>query len=229
LTSAIIKSGHPSAQAAVRALSSSAPVAVARPSREDEERRAFQARVAALEEGLREREKAIAGLRGELESAFEKGRKAGQAEGLAAANRKETERLALLEKAALAAEAKFAESLVSLERLASLLARDSLDLVLGNSEYRREILTAIVAKEVAKVEKSSLVEIALSAHDFPDKRTLPTFAKKTGAAATLFTTHPDLASGSCLVRLKLGSLDIGLNQQWGAVRARLAEIAEPLA
>jgi flagellar assembly protein FliH len=226
--SAIIKSGHPSAQAVVRALISPAPVPVARPSREDEERRAFQARIAALEEASRERDKAIAALRNELETAFEKGRKAGHAEGLAAANKRETERFALIEKTAVAAEAKFAESLVSLERLASLLARDSLDLILGNSEYRREILTAIIAKEVAKIEKSSLVEIAVSAHDFPDKRLLPTLAKKTGVGAILFATHPDLVSGSCLVRLKLGSLDIGLNQQWGAVRARLAEIAEPL-
>jgi flagellar biosynthesis/type III secretory pathway protein FliH len=228
--SAIIKSGSTAGLAAVRSLSSVNALASRKvPSKEDEERERLLRRVSVLEGESVQRDAAIADLRAEIDAAFARGKAAGREDGLAEAERREAERLSLLEKAMGEAGRDLAGSLSSLERLAALLARDSLEVILGDPAYRQELLAALIAKQVAQVEKSALVEISVSVDDFPTRSSLSDIAGKAGLGARIFATSADIAPGGCTMRFRLGSQEIGIDQQWGAVRERLAELSLPVA
>jgi flagellar biosynthesis/type III secretory pathway protein FliH len=225
--SAVIKSGDASAHSLVRPVlfAHAGPQKVR--SEEDEERERVQRRLAALESEIRQRDSEIAGLRGEIDAAYARGKSQGHMEGLAAAERRESERLALLENASRHASAIFESTLESLERLATLLARDVLEMILGDSDHRRDAVAKIMRAEVAKIEKSALVEIAVSAEDFPDKRALSAALKRTGIPPGVAVVALDLPGGSCEMKLRLGRQDVGINQQWGVLRERLTELSLP--
>jgi flagellar biosynthesis/type III secretory pathway protein FliH len=226
--SAIIKSSSAQGLSSVRPL----PVANIVPldevrSKEEAERERLQKRIAILEGDLRQSETANAGLRAEVEATFVQGKAQGHEEGFAAAEKREGERLSLLESALHDGLEVLATSLASLERLSLLLARDALEIILGDPDYRREILEKIIASQVAKIEKAALVEIAVSAEDFPEKRPLSALAKRSGIGSATMVASSDISSGNCLMKLRLGSQEIGLQQQWGALRDRFAELSLP--
>lgn len=226
--SAVIKSGDASARSLVRQIlfANAGPPQKVR-SEDDEVRERMQRRLAALESEIRQRDGEIAGLHREVEAAYARGKVQGHTEGLAAAERRDSERFALLETASRRASAVFENALVSLERLSALLARDALDIILGDSDHRKEALAKIIRAEVAKIEKSALVEIAVSAEDFPDKRALTAALKRAGVLPGVAVTVLDLPGGSCEMKLRLGRQDVGVNQQWGVLRERLTELSSP--
>ena len=193
---------------------------------EDESDRLSQ-RIVALEAELHQREATISRLHGEVEDALTRGKEEGRKEGLAAADDRQNERLRVLENGLERAQDEFAASLASLERLAALLARDCLDIMFGDSEYREEMLGGLIAAQMAKIEKSALLAVVLSQQDFADKSALTKFAKRTGVAAMRFSLDADLPSGACLMRLKLGNHEIGIGQQWGVLRDHLNELSLP--
>lgn len=224
--SGLIKSDSAMGLSAVRPLPR--PTAAdTRPSPEEDERRRLRQHVSALEKELAQRDLAITRLRDDVDEAHRQGKAAGYQSGLADAETRDADRLAALEKAMTRAAAELKESLSSLERLSTLLARDGLDMVLGDPDYRGEILAKIIAAEVAKIEKSALVEIRLSQEDFADEGELSDLAKRVGVAPTMLLATDELSSGGCVMKLRLGQQEIGLRQQWSVLRARLEELAAP--
>jgi flagellar biosynthesis/type III secretory pathway protein FliH len=225
--SAVIKSGDASARSLVRPVlfAHTGPQKVR--SEDEEERERLQRRLATLEGEIRQRDGEIVKLRGDIEAAYASGKTQGHTEGLAAAERREGERLSVIESASRYASTAFESALESLERLSTLLARDALDIILGDSDHRREALLKIVRAEVAKIEKSALIEIAVSADDFPDKRALSAALKRAGIPSGVAVTAQNLPGGSCEMKLRLGHQDVGINQQWGALRERLTELSLP--
>lgn len=230
--SAIIKSGNITDLSTVRpigALRSIAPTAAI--SRHDEELDRLRRRIAELDGGLRQRDEAIGVLRTDVDRAFKEGKTEGHAEGhkagLAEAEDRQSERLSLLENAMQRAHAELADGLSSLERLSALLAQECLDKILGSPDDRVELLRLIIGTQIDKIDKAMLVDIELSRQDFPDDNALAALKEKIDASAFTLTVSADMPSGGCVMRLRLGRTDVGINQQWGVLRNLLTEMALP--
>jgi hypothetical protein len=221
--SKVIKADDYAALGAVRVLPTSIPF----PKKEDEERDRLRKRLVTLEDEVRQREETIATLRAEIPLAFERGKAEGEADGLGRAVGREAERLSLLEGAMGRANADLSANLSSLERLAPLLARDCLDIILGDAQWRSESIGKILATKMVGIEKSALVEIIVSTDDFPDDNNLSALAQKAGIHAAIVRASADIASGDCQMRFRLGEEEIGIRQQWNVLCAKLDELSFP--
>jgi flagellar biosynthesis/type III secretory pathway protein FliH len=191
----------------------------------DEERERLERRCDFLEAELRQREQVFSATRLEVTEAFARGRNEGHRDGLAEAERKDAERLSALKEAIETAQAELAERFRSLDRLALLVAKDCLDKMLDDPDYRQDILRGLITAQAAKLEASALLSVVVSAEDFPDGSELAAFAEQIGLAATQINASRELVSGACTMQLRLGALEIGLNQQWGAISDVLGQLA----
>lgn len=223
--SGIIKAMDPTGHAAVRPLTKVMPPPIVSP--QDEERERLRGRVAQLEAELRQRDVVIAGLRSEVDLALERGKTEGRAAGLQAADDRQAERLAILETGVRHARVHLDESLASLERLAAALAGECLETVLGDRKYRSQTVRKILAAQCAKIEKSALLAVELSSADFSDTEALADIERDIAPSQAALSARAEIPSGGCRMVLRLGQMDVGLDQQWGTLRDLLAEIASP--
>ncbi|HWA90275.1 MAG TPA: hypothetical protein VG889_09590 [Rhizomicrobium sp.] len=196
------------------------------PSPLEEERGRLVQRIAALESEIAQRDATITELRAEIPRALEKGLAEGRAIGFSEAQDRQSERLALLGISLGKAQADFKESLGALDRLAALLTRECLDVILGDPKHRAQSVRKIVTGQIAKIEKSSVVAIELSKADFPDDEALAEVARENGLAAAAFSANDGMKPGGCRIALKLGTLEVGLDRQWTSLAAVLNNIAE---
>jgi flagellar biosynthesis/type III secretory pathway protein FliH len=223
----VIKSGNLAGLSSVRPIASQAQAAVVALQRQDEERERLHRRIAGLESELRERDVAIDVLRKDVERAFEEGTAKGHAAGLADAEDKQNDRLGRLEASARKAQEGVAAGLVSLERLAALLARECVDKVLGNAQDRADLIGYIIAVQLAKIDKSMLLAVEVSREDFADDEALAALAQRLAPLTVVIEANGEMASGACAMRLRLGRLSVGIDQQWGALKELLTQMAEP--
>ena len=221
--SRVIKSLDLVGHAEVRALARAAPLAVASP--QDEERERFRTRIAQLESELRQRDLAAASLRADIDTARETGRSEGRAAGVREAEDRQAARLTLLEQNLRGARDKLDECFAALGRLAMLVAQECLDTILGDPEYRADALRAIVAKQLTQIEKPALLAIEVSGTDFPDAASLAAIEGEVAPHRVAVRANAEIAVGGCRMTLRLGRMDIGIDQQWGTLRALLGEIA----
>lgn len=222
--SALIKSGNTIDLSAVRALAVLRAEKPAVSAVEEERERAGQ-QVAALQAALQAREAEIRVLHDEIVAAHARGLDEGRLAGRSEAEDRQAARVALLERSLEQARGDLGEGIKSLEQLAALLARDCLDVMIGNPEYRTELVSEIVRAQVARVEKSMLIDIKLSPDDFADAQVLAAVAERAGADTRSLSTSPKMTSGACVMTLRLGKMDVGLSRQWGVLREALDEIA----
>jgi flagellar biosynthesis/type III secretory pathway protein FliH len=193
----------------------------------DEERDNFLQRIAKLEERLHVRDAEIGELRLSIIGAREDGLEQGYESGLAAAHDRQSERLALLEEAIQRAQADLVESLSALSRLSALLARDCVEIVLGSATDRIDFIGRIIESQVARIDRAMLVDVRVSRLDFPDEGEVATLIKRTGLATFNVLAADEMPSGSCTIALRLGSISVGIDQQWSVLRNLLGEMALP--
>lgn len=180
----------------------------------------------ALRKELALRDDAIAKLRDDVEEAHRRGQKEGFAQGRLEAETREQERLQLLEQASAKALEDLKLSLASTERIAALLTHQCLDKLFGETLSYGEIVHGLVRAQLDRLEQHAVVSIEVSSADFPDEEALQTLATRIGLGATLIKAREDRVSGSCVMQLRLGQLDLGLDRQWGGLRDLLLDIAE---
>jgi flagellar biosynthesis/type III secretory pathway protein FliH len=219
--SALIKSGTFADPSFVRPLTS-LPGSVS-PAEQERDRLAM--RIALLETELRQRDALAAELRAEAVKAFGDGKAHGRTLGLNEADTRDQERLSLMAATAERAHADLQESLSSLERLAALLARECLDIILGDANHRARALRKLLAVQMAKLEKSVVVEVAFSRRDFRTDEAVHAIAAEMELPAGMLTASDDLAPGACRMRLRLGQMEVGFDQQWGSLREVLDKVA----
>jgi flagellar biosynthesis/type III secretory pathway protein FliH len=174
--------------------------------------------------GLAERDAEIARLRDALAAASEAGRAEGRKAALDEATKLNARTLAVLQPAVQAALDRFAAALGSLDRLAALLARESLAIMIGEPGERAELLARMVALQVEAIEAAAILRIDVARTDFADPDTLAALA---GGTACEIRATDDLKSGDCTITLRLGALEIGIDQQWGRIADLLGTLAEP--
>jgi flagellar assembly protein FliH len=193
------------------------PVRAAEPPRPDPELARLREALAEAEQKLTEQDR----LLGEIPAAIEGALAEGEEKGRAQAAEREAERLAIIGKAAEQALAGYAEGMAELERLAALLARTCLDRMLLADAGRTETVAALLRGQLTRLETETAVRIQVSAEDFPSPEALAALAP----APCEIIASPSLREGDCTIQLQLGTLDIGIGQQWGALRDALEEMA----
>jgi flagellar assembly protein FliH len=214
--SVVLKSGSAALRAQVRPFGARTRVQEPEPPRPDPEAERLRAALAEAQAALAERDDVIAGIPARIEVALAEGEDTGRA----AAESKEAEQLDILDQAAKRALALYAEEIASLERLAPLLARTCLDKMLLDDAERVKTVSALLHGQLARLEAGAAVRIQVAAEDFPSAEALAGLAP----APCEIIPSPALKSGDCVIQLRLGALEIGIGQQWGALRATLEEM-----
>jgi flagellar biosynthesis/type III secretory pathway protein FliH len=218
--SAIIKSGDLDAAPHIRELS--ALRAAVTPQAEYQER--LLARIATLEADLRERNSKIEELRREVERTREASLAEGRKLGLADAEDRQADRIAVLEKAVGNAQGTLSSNLSSLERLAPLLAQDCLQIVFGDERKYPDLVGDVLKSRLKELERSAILRVEVSRNDFPDQAALEAL----GAYANIGTVELvgiEADPGSCVIALRLGRINVGLNQQWSTIGNVLGELS----
>jgi flagellar biosynthesis/type III secretory pathway protein FliH len=192
----------------------------------DPELLGLRADVEALTAQLAERDARLAELRAEAEAAFKKGEAAGRDAGLREAEDGNEKRLARLEAGIGQAQATFEDALAGLERLAPALAHEALAALLGQGDERPQLVAAVVRHQVQTLEARSLIEIEVSASDFPDDEAVAGLQGSLGSLGPIIHASVSLKSGDCRIRLKLGTLDVGLDRQWAELAGLLRDMSE---
>jgi flagellar biosynthesis/type III secretory pathway protein FliH len=214
--SAILKSGSASLEGRVRPLLAALPEEVPAA---DPERERLEAEVARLGAALAARDEAVARLQEEAAQAFAAGEAEGREAGLREADDRGAELLAAVEQGVEAASARFAKEMGALEALALLVARTCLERMLLASEERTQLVAELIRGQVAALGDGAVLRIQVSAQDFASAEALAQIPG--GGPNCEILSSEGLASGDCRIGLRLGGLDIGLGQQWGALRAEL--------
>ncbi len=111
-------------------------------------------------------------------------------------------------------------------RLAVMIASVGLERLLLCPEGHLSTLTALIAAQVRALDHSSLLRIKVSPEDFSDSKALAELALSCAIGAVLIEQAADLTAGDCIIQLTLGSIDVGLNQQWSAIRSLLESHAD---
>ena len=169
----------------------------------------------------------VADLRKQVEAAFRKGEAQGREAGQRAAEDASAARLARLENGIRQALDTFVQTLSGLEYLAPALARESLATLIGHGDTRAELVTATVGRHLRTLEAHSVLHVEVSQVDFQDDTALDALMQALGVPGLRVKAQPGLKSGDCRIQLKLGSLDVGLDQQCGRLGAMLAQMAVP--
>lgn len=216
--SALLKSGGAAARAKVRPLIAQPQAREPESPRPDPEVERLREELAEAQRKLAEQERII----GEIPAAIDGALAEGEEKGRAQVESNEAERLERLGEAVKQALALYADEMVGLERLASLLARTCLDRMLLTDQGRAETVAALLHAQLARLEAGAAVRIQVSAEDFPSPESLAALAP----APCEIIASSSLKPGECQVRLQLGTLEVGIGQQWGALRAALEEMAQ---
>ncbi len=181
-------------------------------------------RVAALTTSLAERDDEIVKLRLQVKQARLEGEAAGCVVGRRLADDGVAARQVALEAGVAEANATFQNELVNLERLALLIARDSLDRILGQNAERSVLVADIIRHQLAALRGEAALLVTVSGEDFAAVSAIEGgFA---GSQTVELKVDPALASGDCSIRLRLGTVLVGLDQQWGRLRTALTELAD---
>jgi flagellar biosynthesis/type III secretory pathway protein FliH len=202
------------------------PVGVAALPQEDEVS-ILRRRIVSLQADIGEREGTIAKLRENLNAQKEEVYEAGRALGLKQAEDTSAERLAQLERALQRSTTDIRERLASTERLAALLARECLDRMFAETEDRAGIVCDLIERQVRDIEAASILLVEVSSQDFAQGADLDKIVARIGHPDVRIDARADLPSGSCLFSLRLGQVDLGLDQQWGALRTILEDASQP--
>jgi len=187
----------------------------------DPELAALRIEVEQLREKLAAQHAAIAKHGDELKQSYDKGEAAGRTAGLKEADDGRAALFAQIAGAAERALKQFSEELASLERLAPLLAIEGIERMLETSPGRAQFVREIIGRQIEDLQSQAVICIEVARTDFPDGADLPQLPQ------TRVRAIEDLKSGECRIRLQLGSLEVGVDQQWSRLREVLTDMAGP--
>jgi flagellar biosynthesis/type III secretory pathway protein FliH len=190
---------------------------------EDPELTTLRLRCAELSRQLDAGRDDIQVLRREIERAFSEGEDVGRKLGRDEAEDMRTSALARLDAAVAQALVAFSQEMKALESLAPLLAREALKLILEEDADRSRLMEGVIRRQLQRLGEQVVLKIEVSRDDFAEPLDL---AGKLGRDTVEVHASDVLSSGDCRIRLRLGSLDIGLRQQWGRLSALLEDMAQ---
>lgn len=225
--SSVIKSSAFAELSLVKPLQESpAPAATPAPrSPEAEEADRLGARVTQLERSIREMETAATGLRADIDKSYQRGRDEGYVNGLEDAGDKQDERLELLAQGVKQAMNELQAGIEAMERTAIVLARECLDVMFGDAGDRAVLVEGLIRRQLEQIDRGSLLRIEVSPVDFPDETALSALSANAGLDGGMIVAKSRMPAGGCTMLLRLGQMDLGIDQQWRALRRTLGEMA----
>ena len=171
---------------------------------------------------VREKDAEIEQLRGEVTRAFHDGEAQGRRLGLMEADERRRDYLSQLELGVRQAILHFGAQLSSLDRLAAAISRHILAKILGDADSRIELLAAAVRHQLDQLEAQSVICILVSEAEFPANEELQQLLAAIGARGVELHATNELKSGECRIKLRLGAIDVGIEQQCArALRAAI--------
>lgn len=182
--------------------------------------------VEALNRSLTEREADLDRLRGDVRRAYREGETEGRKAGLQAAETQRTDELKALQAGVAQACDDFDVSLRSLERLAVVVARESLAQVLADPEAQSGLAAQVIRRQIAQIEGESIVRVEVSAETFADDQQLRDLAQALGRPSLEILALNELGVGQCRIKLALGAIEVGVGQQWGRLSDLLTTLAQ---
>jgi flagellar assembly protein FliH len=157
------------------------------------------------------------------QQAERKGREEGRKEALEAARLEDEKKLAALKDGLAGALEKWRESLDGLDRLAPLIARSALSKLFDESEDHNDFVARMIARQIGRLRRESIVRILVSGEDFPDAEALAALRSRGGTGEVELVRDLDLAAGECRLDLALGHIDLGVRAQWGELSSLLED------
>lgn len=210
----------------VASLASETPAVAVEP-QVDPELVAARADLAEAKAQIAVKDAEIADLVAALETAFVDGQARGREAALKEAAGEREVLAAKLQASGERAVGVLERDLASLERLAVSLTLESLRKMLGEPGAQAALAPAILRRQLAQLDAASVLRVQVSPVDFPDAEALAELNAAVGHPGLEITPDARLASGDCTIKLALGALEVGPNQQWARLLDALAPLAEP--
>jgi flagellar biosynthesis/type III secretory pathway protein FliH len=176
----------------------------------------LQVRIDALTDELQTARRAALTHDAALKETLERGRKDGQQ----SATRQTAAALELLSDGIERAMTQLEQDGYAMEQLAVALATTALTRIFGESSQRHGMVRDIILHQYATISKDMLLHVSVSAQDFADNADLDDLRQQGLSIAT----RAELKSGDCEIKLRLGTLDVGVDQQWHKVRTHLEQL-----
>jgi type III secretion protein L len=186
---------------------------------------ALRREVDGLRQDIKARDAQIERLREEVRQAYRQGESAGREAGLAERDARRDEALKRIEGGIDRAVAAFEAQLAALDDLAVLVAREALGKMLGDPDKHMTLLAQAIRHQLRRVDTESIIGVFVSQADYPDADALAALASAIGRAVDLRAVET-LAAGACHIKLTLGALEIGLNDQWRRLEAALLGLSD---
>jgi flagellar assembly protein FliH len=183
---------------------------------------ALRGELAETRAALVERDARIAALESEREELRRESEASGYARGKKDGDDLGAEALALVGKGVDAALGRMRKELRGLEPLAALLAEKSLSMMIGDAGRHGELVGSLLRVQLAKLEAEAILRVEVSVENFADSEALHALALPSGVE---LSATEKLKSGECRIRLMLGTLEVGIPQQWARLSAALNELA----
>jgi flagellar biosynthesis/type III secretory pathway protein FliH len=120
--------------------------------------------------------------------------------------------------------AQLAQYSSAMEQLAVELARTALTRVFGERSHRPDMVLEIIHRQLETLAKDMVLQIDVASKDFKDAADQDDAFAAWLQQGISIQRRDDLVSGDCEMHLRLGTLDIGLDQQWGKIRAHLEQL-----
>lgn len=165
-------------------------------------------------------------LEKEARQAFAAGEAKGIETGKAEADQRRTEAFRILEAGVAKAGDVFSDGMKSAERLGASLAVSSLEKLFGAEQDRAEQVSRIIRHQVLQISEQAVLRIEVSAEDFPDAGEIASRKQSGSLPHCEIVPSKQLKAGDCVIKLVLGTMEVGLDQQWGKLRAALDSLAE---
>lgn len=159
-----------------------------------------------------------AGLPAILAAEFDRGRKVGIQERDQSAAKK----LAAVEAGLVAATKTWVEELKGMNALAVEICRSVLGRMIGNPDWRSELIREAIDARVSQLDHSCVMDIRVSSADFPQVAAAPAFE----ANGIKVRPVENLSSGQCIFDLKMGQHDLGPDAQWARIAALLDQLSD---
>jgi flagellar biosynthesis/type III secretory pathway protein FliH len=187
--------------------------------------RALERQLQTLQAEKQEQELRIEQLASGADQRIAEARALGREEGREKA-RKETRdaeaaRMAVLSKRMETVSADLARRMDSMENLAALLAHDALSHMFGESSQYADLITRMIGEKISRIGVSNVVEICVSQQDFNEGD-----LAQIGSSDHIKVTVIDgAASGHFTLRLKLGQVDVSLEDEYRHILNHLQDCA----
>lgn len=215
----VLKSGTGAVARAVRPLGFVQEISL-----QEQEHERLRGEIVRLQAELRAATASLMQEESRTAESYEAGRASGQAEGLSLAAQDDARRLELLQNTIEAALQQLRAQMAIVEEAGSLLARDCLEILFGETTSWDAALKQVLKLQLSKLDAALVLGIELSRSDFPDATALANIAIHNGLRPGKVVAREDFAPGSCIIRLRLGEIDVGIPQQWSILRKTLEQI-----